>query len=211
MKRLLATARLEPIFKTAFHLASTQARYALERRAWNEAARLVPRELAALDWDRFTWPEAIAQFARGLGAAHLGKVNEARAAGALLEELEAASPKEGEDLFAGNIRMLRLQKGLGLGLHVAMKNDRAGLVQDAQAYSSSLSGGRTSYHRPRCRIPPGIPAVAQNRRERLISFLKWDVLPGNVLHPAHGIIRGLSFCTAFSRLMSWSAPSVPDA
>ena len=74
----------------------------------------------------------------GLGAAHLRKVNEARAAGALLEELEAASPKEGEDLFAGNIRMLRLQKGLGLGLHVAMKNDRAGLVQDAQAYSSSL-------------------------------------------------------------------------
>ena len=36
--------RLEPTFKTAFHLASTQARYALERRDWNEAAELVPRE-----------------------------------------------------------------------------------------------------------------------------------------------------------------------
>ena len=56
---------LEPTFKTAFHLASTPARYALERRAWREAAALVPREPATLDWDRFAWPEAIARFARG--------------------------------------------------------------------------------------------------------------------------------------------------
>src|SRR5438876_11761843 len=61
----------------------------------------------------------------------------------------------------------------------------------------ALSGGRTSYHRPRCPIPSGIPAVSQNRRGQLISSLKWDVLPGNILHPALGIIRGLSFCTAF--------------
>ena len=70
--------RLEPTFKTAFHLASTQARYALERRAWDEAAAIVPREPATLDWDRFAWPEAIAWFARGLGAAHLGRLDEAR-------------------------------------------------------------------------------------------------------------------------------------
>src|SRR5438046_9624750 len=69
-----------------------------------------------------------------------------------------------------------------------------------------LSGGRTSYHRPRCPIPSGIPAVSQNRRGQLISSLKWDVLPSNLLHPAHGILRRLSLCTAFSRLMSWTAP-----
>jgi tetratricopeptide (TPR) repeat protein len=109
LKRLLATARLEPSFKTAFHLASTQARYALERRAWGEAARLVPREPAVVDWDRFAWPEAIAWFARGLGSAHLGRVDEARRASARLEKLEAASRKAGEDLFARNIRMLRLE------------------------------------------------------------------------------------------------------
>ena len=40
LRRLLATANLEPTFKTAFHLASTQARYALERRAWSEAVAL---------------------------------------------------------------------------------------------------------------------------------------------------------------------------
>jgi len=109
LTRLLATAGLEPTFKTAFHLASTQARYALERRAWNEAVSLVPREPASLNWDRFAWPEAIAQFARGLGAAHLGQVNEASAAGERLATLEAATRKAGEDLFARNIRVLRLE------------------------------------------------------------------------------------------------------
>lgn len=108
LKRLRETARLEPTFKTAFHLASTQARSALERRAWNEALLIVPREPATLDWDRFAWPEAIARFARGLGAARLGKVDEARAASERLEQLEAATRKAGEELFARNIQVLRL-------------------------------------------------------------------------------------------------------
>ena len=109
LQRLRDTARLEPTFKTAFHLASTQARYALERHAWDEAARIVPREPASLDWDRFAWPEAIAQFARGLGAAHLGRLGDAKAAAARLEELEAATRKSGEELFARNIQVLRLE------------------------------------------------------------------------------------------------------
>lgn len=109
VKRLRATARLQPTFKTAFHLASTQARYALERRAWNEAAAIVPRAPATLDWDRFSWPEAIAQFAHGLGAMHLGRIDEARTAAARLAVLEAATRKAGEDLFARNIQVLRLE------------------------------------------------------------------------------------------------------
>jgi tetratricopeptide (TPR) repeat protein len=109
INRLQTTARLEPSLKTAFHLVCTQARYTLERRAWSEATRIVVREPASLDWDRFTWPEAIAHFARGLGAAHMGQLAEARAAGQRLRELEAATSKAGEDLFARNIRMLRLE------------------------------------------------------------------------------------------------------
>jgi tetratricopeptide (TPR) repeat protein len=109
LKRLRQTARLEPTFKTAFHLSSIQARYALERRAWNEALLLAPREPAALDWDRFTWPEAITWFTRGLGAAHLGKIAEARAGIKRLEELEGATRKAGEELFARNVQVLRLE------------------------------------------------------------------------------------------------------
>ena len=109
LQRLRSTARLEPSFKTAFHLASTQTRYALERRAWGEASLLVAREPASLDWDRYAWPEAIVRFGHGLGAAHLGKFAEALTAGARLDELEAAIRKAGEDLFARNIRVLSLE------------------------------------------------------------------------------------------------------
>jgi tetratricopeptide (TPR) repeat protein len=109
LKRLTSTPRLEPSFKTAFHLASTQARYALERRAWSEAMALAAREPSALDWDRFKWPEAVTWFARGLGAAHEGRMEAAESAKARLEELEAAAGRSGEQLFARNIRVLCLE------------------------------------------------------------------------------------------------------
>jgi tetratricopeptide (TPR) repeat protein len=109
LARLGGTARLQPTFKTAFHLASTRARYALERRAWPEAMALVPRDPPTLDWDRFPWPEAVTWFARGLGAAHAGQLEEARRAERRLEELEATATSGGEELFARNIRVLRLE------------------------------------------------------------------------------------------------------
>jgi tetratricopeptide (TPR) repeat protein len=114
LKRLTSTPRLEPSFKTAFHLASTQARYALERRAWSEAMALAAREPSALDWDRFKWPEAVTWFARGLGAAHEGRMDGAHSARGRLEELEAAAGTAGEQLFARNIRVLRLEVGAWL-------------------------------------------------------------------------------------------------
>lgn len=109
LRRLQGTARLQPTFKTAFHLASTRARYALERHAWNEAAIVVPRQPPGLDWDRFAWPEAVAWFARGLGAAREGGVDEARRAADRLEELESAAGQAGEELFARQIRILHLE------------------------------------------------------------------------------------------------------
>src|SRR5262249_55117969 len=109
VKRLQETKRLEPSFKTAFHLMSTQARYALERRAWAEAAAMVRRQPATLDWDRFTWAEGIARFARGLAAAHLRQLDDAKAESARIEELEHSTRKAGEVLFARNLQMLRLE------------------------------------------------------------------------------------------------------
>lgn len=111
LERLERTPNLQPSFKTAFHLASIRARYALERHAWSEAMALVPREPASLDWDRFTWPEAVTWFARGLGAGRAGKLDEARAAAVRLDSLEATAGRSGERLFARNIRVLRLGVG----------------------------------------------------------------------------------------------------
>lgn len=109
LQRLHQTASLEPTFKTAFHLASTRARFALERKAWSEAGSLSPRAMTAVTWDRFPWPEAVTWFARGLGAAHEGKTEESRAALQTLERLEARARTAGEELFARNIRILLLE------------------------------------------------------------------------------------------------------
>ena len=108
IKRLDGTPRLQPSFKTAFHIASTQARYTLERHAWNEAAILTPRQPASLDWDRFPWAEGVTWFARGLGAAHLGRPADARAASNRLDTLAAHARSSGEDLFARTIDILTL-------------------------------------------------------------------------------------------------------
>ena len=146
LKRLHTTQRLEPSFKTAFHLMSTEARYTLERRAWKEAAALVPRQPATLDWDRFTWPEAIVRFARGLGAAHLGQLDQAKAEHRRLAELETATVQMHEDLFARNIRMLRLELEAWIA-HVEKKEEAAvSLMREAAALEEAT---------PKAPVTPG--------------------------------------------------------
>jgi tetratricopeptide (TPR) repeat protein len=137
LQRLRATARLEPTLKTAFHLVSTQARYVLETRAWSKAISIVPREPAALNWDRFTWPEAVAWFARGLGAAHMGKTDEARAAAERLGKLEDTTRKSGEELFARNIRVLRLELSAWLAHVGGERESSVALMREAAELESS--------------------------------------------------------------------------
>ncbi|MEO8306528.1 MAG: hypothetical protein ABI616_00635 [Pseudomonadota bacterium] len=131
LQRLRNTANLEPTFKTAFHLASTQSRYALERHAWAEAAAIVPREPAALDWDRFAWPEAIAWFAHGIGALHTGKSDAAKRADERLAQLEATTRKSGEDLFARNIRVLHLELGAWVAQGQGQPTSSLALMREA--------------------------------------------------------------------------------
>jgi tetratricopeptide (TPR) repeat protein len=131
LKRLHGTARLQPTFKTAFHLASTRARYALERRAWREAMSLVPRERQTLDWDRFTWPEAVTWFARGIGAAREEELEKVRVAAGRLDELETAAGRAGEALFARNIHILRLGVGAWLAQAEHNRESSVALMREA--------------------------------------------------------------------------------
>jgi len=108
LRRLQAQPRMEPSFKTAFHLSSIAARYALERRDWKAAAGLPVRSPDTLAWDKYPWPEGVTWFARGVGAAKLGNAEGAQAAIARLTQLEGAAEASGEDLFARGIRVLRL-------------------------------------------------------------------------------------------------------
>jgi tetratricopeptide (TPR) repeat protein len=151
IERLATTAHLEPSFKTAFHLASTRARYALERQDWAQAAALPSREPAFIDWDRFTWPEAIGVFARGLGAAHLGRVEDARVACERLAALEANAQKSGEELFARNIRVLRLEVD-------AWTAQAEGKAEDAVARMQEAADLETSTPKHAVTPAPTLPA-----------------------------------------------------
>jgi len=152
IKRLYATAHLEPTVKTAFHLASTRARYALERHAWAEAAALEPRSPATVEWDKYPWPEAITWFARGYGAVRRGKDAEARNALGPLQELEGKAAKAGEEVFARQIQILRLD--LAAWAAHALHDDESAITTLQQAVELEASTPK-----PAVTPAPTIPAA----------------------------------------------------
>jgi len=74
-----------PAFSAGYALAAVPARYALERRAWKEAAQLTVRP-ESYPWAKYPYAEAITWFAQSMGAARSGDLARARAA---LERLTA--------------------------------------------------------------------------------------------------------------------------
>jgi tetratricopeptide (TPR) repeat protein len=73
--------RAEPAnFKVAYAFTAIPARFALERRRWDEAAKLTlpSGALGAFPWQRFRWAEAHIHFARAIGAARTGDTASAR-------------------------------------------------------------------------------------------------------------------------------------
>jgi predicted Zn-dependent protease len=65
-------------FKVAYAVAAIPARYALERRRWDEAAKLTLPTLGGFPWQRFRGAEAHIYFARAIGAARTGDSESAR-------------------------------------------------------------------------------------------------------------------------------------
>lgn len=67
-------------FKVAYAFAAIPARYALERRRWDEAAKLAlpANTVNMFPWQKFGWAEAHIHFARAIGFARSGDANSAR-------------------------------------------------------------------------------------------------------------------------------------
>jgi tetratricopeptide (TPR) repeat protein len=67
-------------FKVAYAFTAIPARYALERRRWDEAAELTMRQgpLGTFPWQRFRWAEPQIHSARAVGAARAGNTASAR-------------------------------------------------------------------------------------------------------------------------------------
>lgn len=78
-----------PSFAAGYALAAIPARFALERRAWKEAAGLALGP-PSFPWDRFAYAEAIVHFARAVGAARSGGLDTARAAVGRLAAIQSA-------------------------------------------------------------------------------------------------------------------------
>jgi len=77
-------------FKVAFTYSATPARYVLERRAWEEAAQL-PLMRPDFLWDDFSWAQTLNLFARGIGAARSGKIEQAKFERAKIKKTQASS------------------------------------------------------------------------------------------------------------------------
>lgn len=77
---LLESSSLEDNFGSAYALAASPARLALERGDWAAAAALSDVPHASINWARFPQALAIVAFAQGLGTARSGDLDEATSA-----------------------------------------------------------------------------------------------------------------------------------
>ncbi len=108
-----------------FALAAIPARYALERRDWARAAKLVPEPSA------FPWTEAMVYFARSLGASHTGDLAAARASIDSLSAIHRRLRARGESYWAEQVAIQEL--GAQAWLDHAEHRDDAALARMRQA------------------------------------------------------------------------------
>jgi tetratricopeptide (TPR) repeat protein len=103
-----------------FALAAIPARWALERRAWDEATKLEPRASA------FPYTEAVTYFARALGAARTGDPAAARADIAALQQIKDRLMQANEGYWAEQTEIQR--RGAAAWLALAEKQPEEALA-----------------------------------------------------------------------------------
>jgi carboxylesterase type B len=108
-----------------FALAAIPARWALERRAWAEAAALEPKP------SPFPYAEAMTYFARALGAAHTGDVARVKSARDSLEAIHKRLVAQNEPYWAEQVSIQQLEADAWLD-H-AEKRDSSALAKMREA------------------------------------------------------------------------------
>ena len=108
LREAMTTAPYQDDFIVAFHKAIMPARYAVERRAWESAARVRPDRPDYLSWERYGWPRAISWYARGMGALKTGDLESAREAEKEIVALRDQAREAGEQAFETYIEVDRL-------------------------------------------------------------------------------------------------------
>ncbi|HZS05180.1 MAG TPA: hypothetical protein VFD58_10130 [Blastocatellia bacterium] len=114
----------QEVFQAAYAFAAIPARYALERRRWDEAAGLKLHP-ASFPWEQFRFAEAITYFARAVGAARSGNTASARQEVEKLSSIQKALAvvKKGYD-WATQVEIERRAASAWLA-HAEGKNEEA--------------------------------------------------------------------------------------
>ena len=160
------------------------ARFAVERSAWRDAARLADPAMS-----KFPYTGAIRIFARALGAARSGDVESAARDLARLDEIEAALKVAKDDYWATEVHVQQLAADVGLGL------DDLGLPVGADRLTVGYrvahhplvvrsSRGKDRHDQARVLLLPRLDVGVQNlagfglRRHRQASSLTSDRVSG---------------------------------
>jgi hypothetical protein len=110
-----------------FALAAIPARWALERRAWSEAASLEPRTSA------YPYAEAMTYFARALGASHVGDLTRAKTAIDSLASIQQRLFTQGEVYWAEQVAIQNLAAQAELELMDHRESDALTHMREAAA------------------------------------------------------------------------------
>jgi hypothetical protein len=108
-----------------FALAAIPARWALERRAWPEAAALEPRP------SDYPYAEAMTYFARALGASHTGDLVKARSAIDSLASIEQRLKTKGEAYWLEQVAIQHLAAQAWLDLAEKRETDALRRMREA--------------------------------------------------------------------------------
>ncbi len=141
----------------AFALAAIPARYALERGAWSEAARLVPRETTVLHADAMTW------FARALGEARSGDPAAARASIGKLEDISRRLADAHESYWSEQVAI----QALGASAWLALAEGR-----EAEALQAMRSAADREDRTEKNVVTPGPLAPAREMLGEMLLQLK---------------------------------------
>jgi tetratricopeptide (TPR) repeat protein len=100
LQRVQQAAEIYPAPFAGYNTAAPQARYYLEQRKWAQAAELEPRRPDVLPWEDFPAAEALFHYARGLGAARSGDLEQAESERDRIEALVQTLRDEGDTYWA---------------------------------------------------------------------------------------------------------------
>lgn len=205
LKELKSIKKAQPESTTsAYAFAAIPARFALERRKWSEAAglRVEPTDFP---WKQYGWCEAVTHFARGLGAARIGQLDDARASLDRLQSLQEADRAANQGYFADQIEIQRLAVSARIAL-------AEGNAEQAERQMRTAAELEDSTEKDNVTPGPIVPA-----RELLGEMLLELKRPGDALKEFEASLKrnpnrlnGVNGATRAVMLAHGTAPSRAD-